>query len=240
MDAPRPGQAPDRPLVVGCISAATDLAELDPALARSACDLVEVRLDGLQDEGAAAGRDSWSHLSAMPLLFTARRGDEGGRGALAAEVRGRLLRSTLADAAWIDIEAASLEELAGAAAAARDAGVGLVVSHHDFERVPDEETLARVVAAAREAGAVVAKVAATPGTPAELARLAEFTARDHGIALSTMGMGPLAAVSRLLCAQCGSVFNYGFLGTTPTAPGQWSAAQLREAIASLPDLRKSS
>jgi 3-dehydroquinate dehydratase-1 len=48
-----------------------------------------------------------------------------------------------------------------------------------------------------------------------------------------MGMGPLAPVSRLLCAQCGSVLNYGFLGETATAPGQWDSALLKTAIARL-------
>jgi len=237
MDDPRPRPAPDRPLVVGCLSSAEDLAELAPALAQSACDLVEIRLDGLHAGGSSAGTAVWGHLAPLPLLFTARRGDEGGAGDLDSGVRASLLRAALVDADWIDIEATSLAELAPVAEAARENGIGLVVSYHDFEAVPDEETLAGVVQTARDAGATIAKIAATPEGPAELARLAEFTARDHGIAISTMGMGPLAAASRLLCAQCGSVFNYGFLGSGPTAPGQWSATRLREAISSLPQLR---
>jgi 3-dehydroquinate dehydratase-1 len=47
-------------------------------------------------------------------------------------------------------------------------------------------------------------------------------------------MGPLAVVSRLLCAQCGSVLNYGYLGDEPTAPGQWDAGSLKRAMARLP------
>ena len=45
-----------------------------------------------------------------------------------------------------------------------------------------------------------------------------------------MGMGPLAPASRLLAAQLGSVLNYGYLGSEPTAPGQWSARFLKEAV----------
>ncbi len=71
----------------------------------------------------------------------------------------------------------------------------------------------------------------------DLARLAEFQLADHGLPVATMGMGPLAAVSRLLCAQCGSVLNYGHLGITATAPGQWDAALLQQALARLPLLR---
>jgi 3-dehydroquinate dehydratase-1 len=240
MEHPHPRPAADRPLVVGCLSSAEDLAELDPALAQSACDLVEIRLDGLHAGGSPAGTAAWGHLAPLPLLFTARRGDEGGAGDLDAGTRAKLLRAALVDADWIDIEAASLAELGPVAEAARENGVGLVVSFHDFDSVPDEGTLDGVVETARNAGATIAKIAATPDGPAELARLAEFTARDHGIAISTMGMGPLAAASRLLCAQCGSVLNYGFLGSDPTAPGQWSASMLRAAISSLPLLRESS
>jgi 3-dehydroquinate dehydratase I len=48
--------------------------------------------------------------------------------------------------------------------------------------------------------------------------------------VATMGMGPLAAASRVRCALAGSVLNYGYLGEAPTAPGQWPAAKLRAAI----------
>jgi 3-dehydroquinate dehydratase-1 len=80
---------------------------------------------------------------------------------------------------------------------------------------------------------VAFKVAARICSPTDVARLADFQLEDHGILVSSMGMGPLAPVSRLLCAQCGSVLNYGYLGETATAPGQWDAAILRAAVARL-------
>ena len=48
-----------------------------------------------------------------------------------------------------------------------------------------------------------------------------------------MGMGVLAPVSRLLCAQSGSLLNYGYIGQTLTAPGQWDSLRLKQAIANL-------
>ena len=90
---------------------------------------------------------------------------------------------------------------------------------------------------AKDAGAAAFKAAAKLHSPADIARLADFQLADHGILVATMGMGPLAPVSRLLCAQCGSVLNYGFLGETPTAPGQWDAASLKQAIARLVPFR---
>jgi 3-dehydroquinate dehydratase-1 len=219
--------------VVGSLAHAADLSALDPTAAAAACDVVEIRLDGLAADGVAAAAAPWRHLAGLPLLFTARRGDQGGAGALDVGTRARWLEAALPDAAWLDIEAASLAELAPIVATARAQGVGLVVSHHDFDALPDLAVLERVVQRAREAGAAVAKVAARIERPAELAWLADFTLADHGIAVATMGMGRLAAVSRLLCAQCGSVFNYGYLGRSPTAPGQWPAARLRQWLVGL-------
>jgi 3-dehydroquinate dehydratase-1 len=115
----------------------------------------------------------------------------------------------------------------------RQRGLPWIASFHDFNSLPDSALLESKLRLARDAGAAVFKAAARLHTPADVARLAEFQLAEHGIPVATMGMGPLAAVSRLLCAQCGSVLNYGYLGENPTAPGQWSASLLRQTIASL-------
>jgi 3-dehydroquinate dehydratase-1 len=91
----------------------------------------------------------------------------------------------------------------------------------------------RKVSIALAAGAAVFKVAARVHSPSDVSALAGFQVLDHGLPVATMGMGPLAPVSRLMCAQYGSVLNYGYLGSVPTAPGQWSGARLKEAIAAL-------
>ena len=67
----------------------------------------------------------------------------------------------------------------------------------------------------------------------EIATLANFHNSHSKGMLASMCMGPLGPVSRLLCAQAGSVLNYGFLGSNETAPGQWSAKRLSESIRSL-------
>jgi len=118
--------------------------------------------------------------------------------------------------------------------AARD--IPLVASFHNFNELPAISELAGHLETARAAGASVFKAAAKLHSPADLAALAAFQQADHGLPKALMGMGPLAPVSRLLCAQYGSVLNYGYLGQTPTAPGQWSAARLKDAIAALAKL----
>jgi 3-dehydroquinate dehydratase-1 len=176
---------------------------------------------------------AWRHLAGIPLLFTARRGDEGGSGDLSAAARSTLLESALDHAACIDIEVASIPEMTELLEILMFRGIPWIASFHDFGKLSDSAVLADAALQAVDAGAAVFKVAAMLHSPADMARLADFQLADHGIPVATMGMGPLAPVSRLLCAQCGSVLNYGYLGETPTAPGQWDAGSLKQAIARL-------
>jgi 3-dehydroquinate dehydratase-1 len=175
----------------------------------------------------------WRHLHEIPLLFTARRSDEGGSGDLDADERMRRLEISLDDAACIDIEVASISTMEPLLQILNERKIPWIASFHDFKNLPKTVVLEDAARRAKDAGAAVFKAAALLHQPGDIARLADFQLADHGIAVSTMGMGPLAPVSRLLCAQCGSRLNYGYLGKTPTAPGQWDAALLRNTIARL-------
>jgi len=213
--------------VAGSFGGAEDLRHADARMARDACDIAEIRLDLLADEVA---NTPWRHLAGVPLLFTARRGDEGGGGDLSSSARIALLETAIDDAACIDIEVASISEMSGLLKTLR---IPWIASFHDFGKLPETSVLENAARRAMEAGASAFKVAAKLHSPADMARLADFQLADHGLPVATMGMGPLAPVSRLLCAQCGSVLNYGYLGKTPTAPGQWDAASLKQAISRL-------
>lgn len=222
--------------VVGSFGNTSDLLHSSRDELSLACDLVEVRLDMLFEVPAGAvkmDRSSWAHLAGFPLLFTARSTDEGGRGHFSAAQRMELLEIAFEDAAIVDVEVASIAEMNPLLNTLQTREIPWIASFHNFEKLPDREVMTSAAARAKDAGAAVFKIAAMLHSPADLARLAEFQLEDHGIAVATMGMGVLAPVSRLLCAQCGSVLNYGYLGTTPTAPGQWNAAFLKQAIGRL-------
>lgn len=216
--------------VVGSIGSARELAVATPGALLAVCDLVEIRLDSLAAAGLPVGRDCWRHLAGVPLLFTARRGDEGGAGEFSPGERMGMLRGALQDARLIDVEVASIGEMGGLLAEAGCLGVPWIGSYHDFEKLPATQELVAAAGRARDAGAAVFKAAAMLHRPADVARLAEFQASSRDLPTATMGMGPLAPVSRLLCSQYGSVLNYGYLGETPTAPGQWDSGLLRQAL----------
>ena len=221
------------PNVVGSFGQAASLRNANAGELRKSCDILEIRLDILVSEGVTPQPGLWSHLAEIPLLFTARRKEEGSPIDLDPGQRSELLRIALDDAALIDIEVASIGEMAAILKEGKQQNIPWIASYHDFNALPSNEDLTSAAKAAKAAGADVFKAAARLAGPSDIARLADFQLADHGLHVATMGMGPLAPVSRLLCAQSGSVLNYGFIGETPTAPGQWSADFLRQAVARL-------
>ncbi len=199
---------PAKPLVVGSFGNPESLAAASIAAVQQACDLVEIRLDLLDPRAVLTDSRPWAHLGDFPLLFTARRGDEGGAGNLGPEQRRELLFACLRDACLVDIELASSEVASALQGDLLDHGVPWIASWHDFEG--REDSFARIpelAAAAAEAGAACFKAAIRLHDVAGLARLVALQEAGAAIPLALMGMGPLAPASRLLCAQHGSVLN---------------------------------
>ncbi|WP_367871305.1 type I 3-dehydroquinate dehydratase [Luteolibacter sp. Populi] len=227
---------PRIPQVVGSFGNAESLAAASIQQVREACDLIEIRLDLLEAEGILTRTRPWAHLTGVPLLFTARRGDEGGAGNLSPGQRMDLLEQVLGEAALVDVELASATAMAPLLAKLREAGIPWVASWHDFEgRADSFERIPELAAEAAAAGAACFKAALRLHDIQGVARLAELQ-QAATLPLALMGMGPLAPVSRLLCAQHGAVLNYGYLGNVPTAPGQWSASLLKQTIATVTSL----
>jgi 3-dehydroquinate dehydratase I len=226
--------SPQKPLVVGSFGSLTDLENAHFSEVSNACDLIEIRLDILLTDGADIAKKPWRHLQKMPMLFTARRRDEGGKCDLSAAEREQLLASVIDDAALIDIELRSREEMTASITLCQSRQIPWICSFHDFFQVPTESDLIAHRETARAAGATAFKVAAMLHDQADIAKIEHFQKLSTEYFVSSMGMGELAPESRLRCARAGSVLNYGYIGHAPTAPGQWPAAALREAIQRLP------
>ena len=220
-------------LVVGSIGDQEALANSTPESLKNECDIAEIRLDLFHESILNLGREVWQHLLPFPLLFTARCNAEGSPFELDLSTRTKLLRMAMPDASLLDIEVMTLQEVRDFIQEVQEEKIPWLASYHDFEKLPSEHTLNTNLLVAKNAGAHIFKVAAHLNSVDSLARLANFQTRQETLPISSMGMGILAPVSRLLCAQAGSVLNYGFIGKSPTAPGQWSAKQLKEAIQSL-------
>lgn len=192
------------------------------------CDWVELRVDALSPLHTAA--DIMAHVPQVPLLLTLRHKSEGGMRDWGEEERLRMAMELLPVACALDWEVAYLPQAQELVQAAKAAGVQVIASNHDFEKTPPLEVLLEREAAARAAGADLVKFAFRVQTMADVNVGVELLHRADE-PLAVMGMdaeyGPM---SRLLYAEHGSRLIYGYLGDTPTAPGQWSAARFYKAI----------
>jgi 3-dehydroquinate dehydratase-1 len=216
--------------VVGTIHSAESL-RAGLKLRKGDCDWVELRVDcffpDAGDLRKAAGK------LRVPRIVTVRHASEGGKAKMTERERRGLYEEVLTVAGMVDIELRQAARMAGVIAQAREAGVGLILSHHDFQRTPSAGRLRELAERARDAGADIFKVAAMTRTPGDVARLVEFLADEkNGAPLSVMGMGRYGKVSRLVLAEAGSCLNYGYLGS-PNASGQWPVEVLKRRIAEL-------
>ncbi|MCP5541724.1 MAG: type I 3-dehydroquinate dehydratase [Akkermansiaceae bacterium] len=223
------------PRVVATVHRPEDLQFLARADPGPLCDVLEFRLDNLAPIAAAAA-DTAAKLArqGFPLLITARHPAEGGANDLSVAERESLLRQFLPLATLIDIEVRALDELSGVLASARDEGVTVVASSHDFDGTPPASAWRAARDCARNAGAEVLKLALRLDRLPDLFELAAWveSLRSSGENIAAMGMGPLGKLSRLMLARAGSCLNYGFLEKA-NAPGQWPASELKRLLAEI-------
>jgi 3-dehydroquinate dehydratase-1 len=215
--------------VVGSLLTATP-PDGDWAAVADACDVVEFRVDACPQAAAEVRLAAAACL--VPALLTVRDPREGGLNSLGLTPRRVLLQSLVDEFQLVDIEIANLGLFRDVVQQAREAGVLVIGSFHDFHGQPAPDVLGDLIAEAQSLGADIVKFAVTPQSSSDLAVLAGFLENGPTVPLSLMGMGALGRVSRLLLGQLGSVLNYGYLDSA-TVPGQWSAAELKRLLASL-------
>ncbi|SFR37839.1 MULTISPECIES: type I 3-dehydroquinate dehydratase [Halorubrum] len=213
-----------------------DLSE--ESAAREHADAVEFRMDLASDPLDQLA----SYDGELPLVVTNRASWEGGE----AEGLGRY--DALSDAigresvAAVDVELAALRgthpepaEASHATAlrdAAREAGVAVVASVHDFESTPEPAALVDLLADAASEGDV-GKLATTATAPADALAMIEATheATAAGHRVATMCMGEPGRHTRAVTPLYGSRIGYAPVDpANATAPGQYPLATLRELI----------
>jgi 3-dehydroquinate dehydratase-1 len=169
--------------------------------------------------------------SRIPWIVTARHPAEGGQNALSPVARRKALLELLPAAALVDVEIRSLRGIKDVLREARNSGVGVIASFHDFQKTPPSSRLEDLAKQAVDAGADVLKIATLTRSPKDVARLLDLLERVP-LPLAVMGMGPLGMASRVVLAAAGSVLNYGWLHQ-PNVTGQWSAKELRGVLNSI-------
>jgi 3-dehydroquinate dehydratase-1 len=121
----------------------------------------------------------------------------------------------------IEIDAAINREVVRMAHAAKKT---VMVSVHDFARMPADAGLRAIERTARQRGADIVKIAGTARSPEDALRLLEFC-RSRKRPMAAIAMGQAGGITRLIAPFFGSLFTYGYI-EFPVAPGQISAADL--------------
>ncbi|MFW5965119.1 MAG: type I 3-dehydroquinate dehydratase [Halodesulfurarchaeum sp.] len=216
------------------LAAVTRRLEVSPAVERRA-NLLEFRMD-LADRPLEALR---AYDGNLPLLVTNRPEWEGG-----GRVDGPDRRSELEEALSVPaVEAVDLElraldpsdgrpDLRPIREQARERGMSIVVSIHDFERTPSTETLRALAQKACQHGSL-AKLAVTATDPEDVLRLLEVTddLTTLGHTVGTMAMGAVGAHSRAIAPLYGSRLGYAPADSSrASAPGQFDLETLADLL----------
>lgn len=200
-------------------------------------DLYEWRADhffGDVSQAISALRDG---LNRKPLLCTLRTKEEGGCTEVSPEeYENRLLGLMEAGGfQMLDIElACGTDRTKRLAGLAREKGLGVVVSRHDFEKTPAENDMVRTLAQMKLLGADLPKLAVTPRSPGDVLALLSATyraSRELGPVI-TVAMGDMGKISRVSGALFGSCLTFG-AGRSASAPGQINAEDLRAILEDL-------
>jgi 3-dehydroquinate dehydratase/shikimate dehydrogenase len=186
---------------------------------------IELRLDWLRSDAERARFLLWvkkNRPGAATFLATCRRREGGGK--LAGGVRAELHWLKLAREAgcsWCDLEIETVRKLAGKSLRELGLPSHILLSLHDFRRVPSR--LPSVGGAAHpEVDAV--KVAAQAGTFGDNLRLLHLASRSRNVV--AVPMGEVGLPARVLALREGSALAYAPIGEA-TAPGQVSLHALK-------------
>ena len=211
--------------------AASTATLADEPAAREHADVVEFRLDL-----AAEPLDALTAYDGeLPILATNRAAWEGGGATDDSRRLEELTAATDVDAVEaIDVELAAIENASAESLCetARERGVAIVASAHDFEATPPRAELVRTLSRARSY-ADVAKLAVTATTRADTLALLSVTEQltRQGQAVATMAMGEVGRHTRVVAPVYGSKIGYAPVdAASATAPGQFDLATLAALV----------
>jgi 3-dehydroquinate dehydratase/shikimate dehydrogenase len=210
-----------------CLSLAASTLEENQRIAaeyRQWTDLLELRVDGLAaDEAAAAAR--FPRMVDQPVILTVRRRADGGEFAGSEAERVGLL-GKLAGAGFSMIELE--EDLRAAELEARccEAHVRIIRSLHDFSGVPPDLT-ARLSRLAHGPAELPKAVVMVRGQADHLRLLACFEELS-GMEKIILGIGDPGFPSRVLASRLGSTLCYTGAASSPATPGQIDPRSLSE------------
>lgn len=184
--------------------------------------------DRVQGEASLLA-DAGKALSEQGMYLSAPR---HGRNAAEELAENQLMKAIEAGAKYVDLEMEAPPMMGRKIRqACQEHGSILIRSFHDFTGTPPETTLLSLLEKGRRFGGEVVKIVTTAVDEADAARvLALYREADPGT-LAAFCMGPEGRESRLEALRLGAPFTYACLtAEEATAPGQWTTAEMRQAV----------
>ena len=138
---------------------------------------------------------------------------------------------------WLDLEQDCLYDYKKLSALADDRDVNIIVSQHNFSRVPTAMELRDFARDVSRLGAKGLKIAAMCNSEEDCDRLYDFTQKfsDEFDLFAAFGMGDLGRVSRVWSLKEGANLTYGAIGHA-AAPGQIQVPLMAKALEKLPEI----
>lgn len=186
------------------------------SLAERGAELVELRVDwvprGLRLDRLLKDRPT-------PVVITCRRPEDGGRFSDTEEKRQMTLREAImAGVEYVDLES----DIAGSIP--RYGKTKRIISHHDFEKTPDD--LEGIHARLCECDPDIVKIVTMANSPMDNVRVLKLV-QNAKVPTIAFCMGEYGVVSRILCGKYGSPFTYAsFSKERAMAPGQLSFEEM--------------
>ncbi|XP_043709231.1 bifunctional 3-dehydroquinate dehydratase/shikimate dehydrogenase, chloroplastic-like isoform X2 [Telopea speciosissima] len=196
------------------------LSEMGKAKAGGA-DLVEVRLDYLNNLNPRQDLKVLIKQSPLPTLFTYRPKWEGGQYEGDETRRLDALRLAMElGADYIDVELQVAHEFLSSISGRKPENTKVIISSHNYQSTPSVEDIANLVARIQATGADIVKIATTALDITDVARVFQITVHSQvpiiGLVMSERGL-----MSRLLCPKFGGYLTFGTINAgMVSAPGQ--------------------
>lgn len=203
---------------------AKSFAELAEAVERANqfADIVELRLDCLESAELVFEIENFAKRLSRPIILTLRPSEQGGYRVLERPERDTVWRRIgVASEALCDIESDLVEKSAFDWSR-------VIVSHHDFNGVPDD--LEQIYERLAATPAHIVKIAVRANDITDCIRVFHLLdrANNEQRELIAIAMGNAGIATRILGPARGAFLTYGSLeDESATAPGQVNARQLR-------------
>ena len=186
-------------------------------------EMLELRLDYMQEISQKTTKTvvKAAKKTQKPIIATCRISSQGGFYTGNEADRLNLLRlAGQMGADYVDIELAAIT-----GALPEFGGAKIIVSHHDFDKLPEnfEKTLEKI----KKTGPVVPKIVYMPTKISDSFAALDTLADNSGSI--AMAMGEAGLVSRLLAKKLGAFLTFASLTeASNTAPGQVSLSQMKK------------